>query len=222
MAKEKLLRFLIIIFVSTFGAMAMSIFCLAAPVAQPSSNESTSTQKLEDEAWLEKVTSDAKEMTREFMMKKLEGLESFNVGGDDNALEEIMKPKQRLRIFVSSSMPISLLRQYHRQAVSYNGTLVFKGLPGGSFKELSKLVMDIAEQGEVGSMEIDDEAFNKFGVIAVPAIVLSHEKDCMGESSCRIIYDKISGNLDLKSALELFSNKGDLAGEAKKILSGVN
>ncbi len=222
MAKEKLLRFLTLIFVTTISVSSMSSFCMAASTSHGLQNQSTNIEKLEDEEWLEMITSNSKEMNPESMMKKLEGLGLFNAGGDDKAIEEIMKPKQRLRIFVSSSMPMNLLRQYHKQASIYEGTLVFKGLPGGSFKELSKLVLEIAEQGEVGSMEIDDEAFDKFGVASVPVIVLSSEKDCMGEASCAIIYDKISGNLDLKFALELFSNKGDLAGTAKKILSGVN
>lgn len=211
MAKKKLLRLVTLVFVSTIGLISVSSFCMASP---------TNIETLKDEEWLEKILSNSQEIHPESMMKKLEGLGMLNTAGAQNDIDEIMRPKTRIRIFVSSSMPLHLLRQYHKQAAIYEGTLVFKGLPGGNFKELSKLILEIAEQGEVGSMEIDDEAFEKFGVVSVPVIVLSSEKDCIEKASCSIIYDKISGNLDLKSALEIFSNKGDLGEIAKKILRG--
>lgn len=83
----------------------------------------------------------------------------------------------KLRILVSSSMSLNLLRSYYKEAQRYGGHLVFNGLPNGSFKELLKLAQEIVESSDIGGIEIDDEAFKAFKATQVPVIVLSHEVD---------------------------------------------
>ena len=103
-----------------------------------------------------------------------------------------------LRVFVSSSMNEQLLKQYYEQASKYGGVLVMRGLIDESFQELIKFVVKIA--GEEGGIQIDDEAFEMFGVTQVPTIVLSKGNK----------YDKITGSISVTAALEKFAQFGDL------------
>jgi type-F conjugative transfer system pilin assembly protein TrbC len=153
-----------------------------------------------------------------------EGIEEIaNVTGIPD-IEDITKQRARLQIFVSSSMSKELLRSYHRAAMRYGGSLVFNGLPEASFKGLSKLVLSIAKPDELGAMEIDDEAFKRFSVTTVPTIVLSKEEglaqgtDCILEENCKITFDRVSGSIGVRVALENFAESGDLSQEAQKLL----
>ncbi len=125
------------------------------------------------------------------------------------------------RIFVSNSMPKSLLKSYALEAKKYNGVLIFKGLPDGSFKAMSELVQYISKDQDAEdnlAIQIDDEVFDKFGVTAVPTFVLSQERECMEGMSCQNLYDKIGGNIGIKAALEKFAESGELKEASAKIL----
>jgi len=128
----------------------------------------------------------------------------------------------RLRVFVSSSMNINLLKNYAQEAKKYNAILVFKGLPEGSWLKLANLVQDISD-GETLAMQIDDEAFKEFDVKSVPAIILSETIDEFNSliettSSDRALFDKATGNIGIRGALRLFAESGDLSKSAKQIL----
>lgn len=142
-----------------------------------------------------------------------------------------------LRIFVSSSMPRSLLKAYALEAKKYNGVLVFKGLPGGSFKAMSDVVQYLnKDQNESALMneklghnqednlaiQIDDEVFEKFNITSVPSFVLSEEKECYEAMSCKNLYDKISGNISIKVALEKFTQNGELKAVSAALLKANN
>ena len=142
-----------------------------------------------------------------------------------NARELAQQKEPKMLIFVSSSMPLSLLKAYAKEAKDYNGTLVFKGLPHGSFKELSKLISEIyedydqAQSSHAGSI-IDDEAFAKFEVTSVPTIILAEEKECFREVGCKVTYDKLVGNIGIKAALEKFKDEGEIREVASNLLMG--
>lgn len=128
-----------------------------------------------------------------------------------------------LRVFVSSSMPTPLLKSYAKEAKKYNATLVFKGLPNGSFKELSKLILSMrggdTNDEELASIQIDDEAFEKFKVTSVPSVVLSNESEHQeAHTNSKPTYDKLDGTIYIKSALEKFASEGDTRDAAAKIL----
>jgi len=125
----------------------------------------------------------------------------------------------RLRIFVSSSMSLNLLRSYYKEAQRYGGHLVFNGLPKGSFKELLKLAQEIVEGNDIGGLEIDDEAFKSFKVQQVPVIVLSREVDNLFDvEGAATRYDSIQGAVSIKYALKEFATRGDMGKEAKQRL----
>lgn len=142
--------------------------------------------------------------------KTLDVADTSTVLDDDNT---------RLRIFVSSSMSLNLLRSYYKEAQRYGGHLVFNGLPNGSFKELLKLAQEIVEGNDIGGIEIDDEAFKKFKVQQVPMIVLSREVDNLFDVEGAVTrYDSIQGAVSIKYALEEFAIRGDMSKEAKQRL----
>ena len=139
-------------------------------------------------------------------------------------------------------MPKALLKSYLKEATKYKGVLVFKGLPNGSFKELFQLVKELTEDDvayndashnkevfgvDQAGVQIDDEAFESFGVTVVPTIVLSRSKSTIeellpqeGDPSRKASYDRIVGNVGIKYALEQFSSSGDLNREALERLHG--
>ena len=138
---------------------------------------------------------------------------------DKDLKAEALKPRPRLQIFVSSSMPIGLLKSYAREAIRYNGVLVFRGLPEGSFYRLAKLVSDISGNNAEGiAMQIDDEAFKAFNVKVVPTIVLSKTASIFSEQVQGGAFDKIGGNVTIKYALEVFAKEGDLKENARELL----
>lgn len=138
---------------------------------------------------------------------------------DKDLKAEALKPRPRLQIFVSSSMPISLLKSYTKEATKYNGVLVFRGLPEGSFYRLAKLVSDISGNNAEGiAMQIDDEAFKAFNIKIVPTIVLSKEASIFSEQVQGGAFDKIGGNVTIKYALEVFAKEGDLKENARELL----
>jgi type-F conjugative transfer system pilin assembly protein TrbC len=67
-------------------------------------------------------------------------------------------------------------------------------------------------------MQIDDETFERFGINAVPTILLVKEEDCLEAQSCKVTYDKITGSIGIKAALEKFAINGDLSQEAQELL----
>ncbi len=135
------------------------------------------------------------------------------------------KQESELYVFVSTSMSKPLLKAYAQEAKKYGGVLVFKGLPNGSFKELAVLInglntdsIDAASDASLPGMQIDDEAFDRFEVSAVPTIILSTTSEYQPHQTTQVNYDKITGNVGIKYALEQFSSSGTLAKEAKERL----
>ena len=130
-----------------------------------------------------------------------------------------------LRIFVSSSMSINLLKSYAKIAKKYNAVLVFQGLPDGSWHKLSNLVSEISGNDNAAiAMQIDDEAFNQFGIINVPSFVLAKEEDVFSENP-KVTFDKVTGSIGIKKALEVFADAGQLADIARDHLEagcGIN
>ena len=146
--------------------------------------------------------------------KDMMQMESF----DQDLRESVLKPRPVLQIFVSSSMPRQLLKAYAKEASRYNGVLVFRGLPQGSFRKLTELVMDISDEKGEAAMQIDDEAFRGFDIKTVPTIVLSKPAAMFSGQTAKDKFDKISGNITIKAALEMISTAGDLADNARGLL----
>jgi type-F conjugative transfer system pilin assembly protein TrbC len=113
-----------------------------------------------------------------------------------------------------------LLKTYVRQARRYGGVLVFNGLPDNSWVKLNKTVTEIVGNEEGVGIQIDPEEFDRFKIKTVPAFVLIKEADLITGTSeepaeDKVIYDKVTGNIGIETALRLFAEKGELGLEAQ-------
>jgi len=136
---------------------------------------------------------------------------------DQNLRDEVINPRPALQIFVSSSMPKALLKNYALEAKKYGGVLVFRGLPDGSIHKLTEYLMEIVTE-ETSAMQIDDEAFAAFGINSVPAIVLSKPETIFSKEKTEAKFDKVIGNITIKASLALFAGSGDMQSSVKKLL----
>lgn len=132
-------------------------------------------------------------------------------GFDKEVRESSLAPRPTLQIFVSASMSKESLKSYVKEAHRYNGVLVFRGLLAGSFRKITDLVMDISDENYPVAMQIDDEAFSRFGITSVPVIVLTVPANIFSEQTSKEKFDKVIGHITIKAALEIFAGYGDLA-----------
>ena len=132
-------------------------------------------------------------------------------GFDKEVRESSLAPRPSLQIFVSASMSTESLKSYVKEAHRYNGVLVFRGLLAGSFRKITDLVMDISDEKYPVAMQIDDESFRQFGITRVPAIVLTVPASIFSEQTAKEKFDKVTGHITVKAALEMFAGYGDLA-----------
>ena len=135
---------------------------------------------------------------------------------DDIGLDNIdINLDNRLYVLVSSSMSSNLIKEYMKEVRKYNGLVVLNGLIENDLRKTVNFLFDIELYAKnKGGVIIDPRIFKKFHIDKVPTIILSiHD-----EASNSIIYDKISGAVDIRYALELFSKSGDTKSYAKELL----
>ena len=154
--------------------------------------------------------------------------QSKNGENGELVLDELLPDRMgylehELKIFVSSSMGKELLKNYLNQAKRYKATLVFNGLPLGSWRKLSELVYEVTGGDEEGvSMQIDDLALKEYGITSVPSFVLAKEKGVFEEGADDehggASFDKVIGNIGIRRALEQMVENGELSMLAAKIL----
>ena len=210
MEETKLLRFLILILIYLITGMAY-----ASDKNQSWLDEISNNTQIDSETmlWAQNITDRNQQMVMNNFKDMMQ-----SEGFDQNLRESVLKPRPILQIFVSTSMPRQLLKSYAREASRYDGVLVFRGLPHGSFLKLTNLVMDISDEKYPCAMQIDDEAFKAFSIKSVPTVVLSKPKAMFEQQAEEGEFDKVQGNLTIKASLELFASSGDLASIAKGML----
>jgi len=140
--------------------------------------------------------------------------DNLELGNIDNGIS--------LKVFVSTSMSVSLLKNYGDMAKKYGAVLVLNGLPEGSWSSLSNLIYELnrdKQEDDHISLQIDDTAFDEYGITRVPTIVLAKEKSIFEDDNNKeAVFDKIAGNIGIRRALEEFAAKGRLQEEATGIL----
>ena len=210
MEETKLLRFLILILIHLITCMAYASDKNQSWLDEISSNTQIDSETM---AWAKNIADRNQQMVMSNFKDMMQ-----REGFDQNLRESVLKPRPILQIFVSTSMPRQLLKSYAREASRYNGVLVFRGLPQGSFLKLTDLVMDISDEKYPCAMQIDDEAFKAFSIKSVPTIVLSKPKAMFEQQAKEGQFDKVQGNLTIKAGLELFASSGNLASIARGVL----
>ena len=136
-------------------------------------------------------------------------------------INEKIKEKTIPLIFISFSMPEELIREYIKDAKKYSGTLVLRGLIDNSIKrtvqklrEIENISTNSENQKSNLSIIIHPHLFKLYNIKQVPAIVLG--EDNMGcilkydDCAKSYKYDKISGSITIKYALEQIKDNGDL------------
>ena len=122
-------------------------------------------------------------------------------------------------------MPQNLLKEYAKESIIYEGALIFKGVIDGKITKFTELIGEILEVNSNAVIQIDDESFAVFGVEQVPTIVLSDQNRLAdfvhNEESVVPKYDKGTGNIGIRYALELFSKDGEMKIEAENLLRNV-
>jgi len=191
----------------------MILFALNSPTFAQSDTDDNVALK-----WAEDLSDSAQDMVWQDLLKKFNEQEQL-----EGAANTTIHSTSKLYVFVSSSMPIPLLKSYASDALKYDATLVFKGLPEGSFKELAELIVQLKDNNDnIANATIDDESFERFSVSSVPTIILTSEPPYHPNQTPYIKFDKITGNVGIKYALEQFRDSGDLREEAAKRLERVN
>ena len=145
-----------------------------------------------------------------------------------SGLQAKQKPQQAegAVLFVSFSMPESLLFQLADEAARFNIPVVINGLVDGDFKKtiatFKRLTADATKQKlNFQGVSIDPVWFSQFQIDSVPALVVTkHVKSCEQGAVCPASsFDVVYGNSGLKKGLELIAYKGDAApAVAQKIL----
>jgi conjugal transfer pilus assembly protein TrbC len=113
-----------------------------------------------------------------------------------------------LLVFISHSMPRSLIRETLREAKKFKATVVLRGLKNDDFKEMLVFLKKIITEVNYG-VNIDPESFKEYNVMQVPSFVLSDGQN----------FDKMSGNVSLHYFLEEVLSKGELKDLAKSWLT---
>ena len=117
-----------------------------------------------------------------------------------------------LLIFVSFWMPAASLLHLAHQAKRADGVLVFRGLAGATLREMVERVEPLAKTG--ASIQINPDAFARFGVEAVPTFVLAESLASCGEATCEGRARRIAGDVTLDYALERLARVDGAIGSA--------
>lgn len=128
-------------------------------------------------------------------------------------------------LFVSFSMPESLLFSLSDEASSYKIPVVINGLVEGDFKKtitmFSKLHAKAKEsKWAFNGVSVDPLWFEQFHITAVPALVVSRRPSSCGQQllCSEQTYDVVYGNASIKKSLQLIAQKGDSANEVAQAL----
>jgi len=145
-----------------------------------------------------------------------------------NAAERIQFAKDAV-VFVSFSMPDSLLVDLSEQAHAFHIPVVMRGLVENDFKktlERLALVKAYADKNHnhFYGIAIDPLWFEQFAIRSVPALVVTQRPtDCENQKHCpHQRFDVVYGNTSIKEGLEIIKDKSVLFNDlADKILQGV-
>jgi conjugal transfer pilus assembly protein TrbC len=120
-----------------------------------------------------------------------------------------------LLVFVSFSMPPENLLRLAQQAKQADGVLVFRGLAGASLREMVARVQPLAKTG--AAIQINPEAFTRFGVSVVPTFALANSAEPCGDSVCEASVQRVAGDVTLDHALERLARTDDPIGRAATV-----
>lgn len=124
------------------------------------------------------------------------------------------EPQGQLKIFISSSVPKKSLKNLASEVRNVGGVLVLRGFINNSFKESVNFIKELHSQGV--SAIVDPHSFKLYDITQVPSFVLISDNNKCHPKICTPLHDKISGNINLKYALEQIKERGSFSKDAAK------
>ena len=119
------------------------------------------------------------------------------------------KPVPQALYFVSFSIPQTGLKRLILDADRFGIPATLRGMVYNDMRQTANAVLQLVNEDQRGGVQIDPQAFRRYGINAVPALVVT----------CGETYDRIAGNLALQQALTKVAESGECAGTAKAILA---
>lgn len=119
------------------------------------------------------------------------------------------KPVPQALYFVSFSIPQTGLKRLILDADLFGIPATLRGMVNNDMRQTANAVLQLVNEDQRGGVQIDPQAFRRYGINAVPALVVT----------CGETYDRIAGNLALQQALTKVAESGECAGTAKAILA---
>lgn len=115
--------------------------------------------------------------------------------------------------FVSFSIPDDGLKEMMNDAKSFHIPSVLNGFHENDIRKTAVKIFNLTKEGNKGGMMVDPRLFSRYGVKAVPALVVTCESNK---------FDIIYGSAKIENALEYISRRGECANKAKEILLARN
>lgn len=119
------------------------------------------------------------------------------------------KPVPQALYFVSFSIPQTGLKRLILDADRFGIPATLRGMVNNDMRQTANAVSQLVNEDQRGGVQIDPQAFRRYGINAVPALVVT----------CGETYDRIAGNLALQQALTKVAESGECADTAKAILA---
>jgi type-F conjugative transfer system pilin assembly protein TrbC len=180
-------------------------------------------KKLTEQANLQQKQLSLKDLGIEVTNEKLADKNGVNISqllsryNSKDFLEQDSDQLPGLMVFISLGMPENSLKPLAIQIKQTGGVFVLRGMYQGSLQKTINAIYELNKQGV--SAIIHPEFFRKYDVKAVPTFVL--ENKVIGKckfGNCTRVFDKLTGNVSLKYALEQFANNGSNKKQANKYL----
>lgn len=176
---------------------------------------STVFSLLAEDDWMMKARSIDKESVKwlkDHLQKQLQSENFLKVSLEDektipstkscpNCKAENISSIEETNLYVcmTFSLEDSLWVQLSKELEKLGGFFVVRGLPENSFKEFADKVFSLQEQGVTVPIQIHPKLFEDYSLHLVPTVMVVE-----GDK-----YDKISGNISIRYALEKMAQKGD-------------
>lgn len=117
-------------------------------------------------------------------------------------------PEGEANYFLSFSLPDEALGRLIDQASRYDIPATIRGLIDNNMQKTTAKLFDLVKETNRGGLSIDPEAFGRYGITAVPALVVR----------CGKTYDVVYGDISLKGLLKKVSEDGECRKAAKAYL----
>ena len=163
-----------------------------------------------------KITKENQELTNE-LIENSKGIMEEALGTSSSVSKHTKEISYTdFLIFASFSLGEKNLENLIKLASNYNGAVILRGFKNGSFKETAAFLSKFSTDKE--GILIDPNLFIEYEITKVPTFVLTKPCNEGLQASCKTVFDKLTGMVSPRYALEKFSSSGELAREAKERL----